>query len=540
MWVDIYEAPGIEEKPIQAEVPREDQSPNAVRRHLLRKGAQLASVEDPQALAAAIAAEAPVLRRAAHMGWRDDDDTFVSHRFVSPAEMDVSIIPPECPMVGAAGQLQIRGTLEIWQGLVAVSQYSTTLVVALCAVFAAPLLALLRRPSFALVFFGPSRIGKSFAQLVAGSALGFGREEDLPSLNATPAGLLAAGLGFNDHMLPINEIGTARGPKSEVYVTLRDSTYSLMNGQDTIRHPSWTGDGEAPSTFRVICLLSSEISPDAWAARNGETRDDGEMARLIGVPVLNAGSQTIFDRPPTELTAEGLSEWEKGQFQRLRQSLPENRGIAFREFIDWLVIDVEKNVALTRSRVASFEAHFADASMTAVGRDIVAKFGILWAAGILAVDAGILPLGRRAIGPVIIQACRAALAELPDPQNELRADRTALKEHLAGRTIIDLEACSRKEQRLMRDADGFHRPRRESGGEEYVVRAQEFSAWFGTPVRVRRLLEWLDDEGLLDHGRDRTTKRSNEWAQKQVTWPDDTRVRSISLYLPGGLSDLDR
>ena len=92
----------------------------------------------------------------------------------------------------------------------------------------------------------------------------------------------------------------------------------------------------------------------------------------------------------------------------------------------------------------------------------------------------------------------------------------------------------------MRDADGFRKPRAEGKGEEFVVRAQVFTGWFGTPVRVRRMLEWLDNEGLLDHGRDRTTKRSNEWAQKQVTWPDGTRMRSISLYLPAGLADLDR
>src|SRR4051794_27393347 len=38
VWFDVYEAPGVEGRPITAEVPREDQHPNAVRRHLLRKG----------------------------------------------------------------------------------------------------------------------------------------------------------------------------------------------------------------------------------------------------------------------------------------------------------------------------------------------------------------------------------------------------------------------------------------------------------------------------------------------------------------------
>ncbi|MCJ2071732.1 hypothetical protein MKK75_23500 [Methylobacterium sp. J-030] len=52
--------------------------------------------------------------------------------------------------------------------------------------FAAALLSLRRQPNCALMFFDPSKIDKSFAQLIAASAMGFGREKDLPSLNATP------------------------------------------------------------------------------------------------------------------------------------------------------------------------------------------------------------------------------------------------------------------------------------------------------------------------------------------------------------------
>jgi hypothetical protein len=284
--------------------------------------------------------------------------------------------------------------------------------------------------------------------------------------------------------------------------------------------------------------MSSEISPDAWAARNGETRDDGEMARLIGVPVLTSGCSTIFDRPPRRLKGDALSSWEKEQFQLLRQGLPDQRGVALQTYLDFLLSDVEAHAGRAREWIAMFEANVVMPSMSPVARDIVAKFGILFAAGVLAVDAGVLPLGRKAVGPAVRRACRAALAELPDPEGELRADLGILKQRLTSGAIIDLETCTRKEMRLMRNADGFHRPRGE--GEEFVVRAQVFGGWFGTPLRTRRVLEWLDEEGFLEHGRDRTRGRSNEWAQKQVTWPDETRVRSVSIYLPAGLDDLER
>jgi hypothetical protein len=538
VWFDVYKAIGIENRPISVEVPREERQPNAVRAHLLRKGAEASAVEDA-GLLAAIAAEAPVVRRAARTGWREGNRAFVSHRFVAPEAAEAGLIPPECPLIGATGQSRMRGTLEGWKNLVGVAQHSTMITMALCATFAAPLLALVGRPSFALVLFGPSRVGKSFAQTVAASALGFGREQDLPSLNATRAGLQAAALSFNDHMLPINEVGTARGPKKEVYVALRDTTYALMNGQDTLRHPSWTGAGGAASTFQVICLLSSEISPDAWAARNGETRDEGEMARLIGVPVLASGCHTIFDLPPSNLAGKALLAWEKAQFQRLRRELPNQRGVAFRDYLDALFEDLEEHAALARELVAWFEAKVAKPTMSPVARDIVAKFGVLYAGGILAVDADVLPLDRKAVFPAIRRACLAALAEMPDPAGELRADLANLKERLAGGAILDLDACTQKEKRMMHNADGFQRPRQNGNGKEYVVRAQVFAGWFGTPVRSRRILEWLADEGFLDHARDKVAKRSNEWAQKQVTWPDETRVRSISVYLPAGFANLD-
>lgn len=539
LWFDIYEAPGIEGRLITAEVPREVSTLKAVQGCLLSKGAEVQAAVNAEALAVAIATDALVVRRAARTGWRNNNQAFVSHRFVAPEAAESTLLSPNCPLVGAAGQLRVCGTLESWRGLVGVARHSTAMTLALCATFAAPLLALLHRPSFALVLFGPSKVGKSFTQLVAASAMGFGREKELPTLNATRPGLQAAALAFNDLMLPINEIGTAQGKKRDIYDVLRETTYALLSGQDTIRHPSWTGAGGGTGTFSVIALFSSEIAPDAWAARNGETRDDGEMARLIGVPVLAPGYATIFDRPPRQLSGDALAAWEKAQFKRLHQELPDQRGVALRDYLDHLLGNVARVQARAQALGAHFEDQVATSSLSPVARDIVAKFGVLFAGGLLAVDAGVLPLDKKAVGLAVRRACRAALAELPDPLGELRADLATLRERLTSGAVINLETSTRQEERLIRNAEGFRRLREGGKGEEFIVRGQVFADWFGTPMRVRRVLEWLDDEGFLDHGRDRTAKRSNEWAQKQVTWPDGTRVRSVSLYAPHGVADLD-
>src|SRR3954471_7432740 len=95
-WFDAYKAPGIEGWPITAEVPREVQQPNAVRGYLLSKGAEATSVEDAKLLTAAIASDAPVVRRAARTGWREGNRLFVSHRHVAGTPATGTVLPPAC------------------------------------------------------------------------------------------------------------------------------------------------------------------------------------------------------------------------------------------------------------------------------------------------------------------------------------------------------------------------------------------------------------------------------------------------------------
>lgn len=540
VWYDIYEAPGIEGAVIRATVPRQDQSVAAASRYLLGKGAQLPSISERQGIiGAAIVADAPIVRRAARNGWRDTT-TFVTHRSVASGRDNAeAIVPPNGAFAGSAGHMQDRGDLDGWRSLMLIARFSTAMMVALAAAFAAPLLKIARRPNFGLVLHGPSRSGKSTAQLAGASVLGYGQEEDLPSLNATGPGLLAVAVAFNDHLLAINEVGTARGAKRDVYEVVRETTYGLMNGQDVIRHPNWSGsDGGAAATFQVLVLMSSELSPDAWAARKGEARDEGETARLIGVPVLFNGSRTIFDLAPKPLSGVDLAAWEKKQFQLLREGLPNFRGRAFSTYTEWLARRPEFVENMVRFAVPIFESAVAVPTMSPVARDIVAKFGVLYAGGLMAIAAGVLPLDMGQLGAALKRACLAALAEIPNPQAELIADLKALKAKLSCASVLDTESCTRKQLRLMHNADGFRQIKNE--GLEFVVRSEVFTKWFRSELRRQRVLEWLDAEGFLDHGRDRTTGRSIQWAQRQVTWPDTSRKRSISVYLPGGFADLER
>ena len=538
VWFDHYTAPGLEGTTISADVPREEHTVAAVRKYMMRAGALASAIQDDKAVADAIAVEAPIVHRAAAPGWRNGNRVFVSHRHVAGLADKGSVQPPVSPLYRPDRVLS-AGDLDGWKKLAGISRHSTAMTVSLCAAFAAPLLRLVGRPSFALILVGATRAGKSTAKLLGASVYGFGDETELPCLDATHAGLLAAAVASNDHMLPINEVGTARGEKRDIYLVLREATYGLVNGQDTMRHPTWKGNGTGmPSSFQVICLMSSEHAPDEWAARRGETREEGEMARLIGVPAVAPGKQKVFDNLPKSVAGEDIDAWVTDQFRSLRDGLKQHRGVAMRDYLDFLVKDVDENTARANELIAQFESEVATPEMSPVARDIVAKFGVLYAGGVLAAEADVLPRQAKFIWNDMQDACEGALALLPDPAAELRADLRALKNHLEGAALIDLENCTGKQRRLIRNADGYYEGK--ANGRRYVVRAQQFTGWFPSGLRARRILEHLDDEGLLEHGRARTQGRSNEWAQTQVTWPDETRQRSICFFFPEGLDDLER
>lgn len=534
-WADIYEADGVSEARVRVEVPREVREPHNVRKLLLKSGADVSGLDHCRGeIITATQSDAPIVHRAAHTGWRDPGAQYVTQRKVLGAE-DGSVLPP--PLSPLAQNLDQRGTLEGWKALIEVARYSSTAVLVISAAFAAPLLRPLNSPSFAIVVYGGSRKGKSQAQLMAASAVGFGAEEDLPTLNATPAGLIEAALTFNDCILPINEIGTARGKRSDKYQVVLDATYALTSGKDVIRHSSWNGASAGATSFKTLPILSSEYSPDEWAARSGETRDPGETARLIGVPVNLEKHFSIFDKFPELEPNQSREDWAGEQFARLREGLPLHRGVAFSAFLEAMISRGAKGHAANEERAESFRYSLEEYATNPIRRDIIRKFAVLYAGGMAAVDAGILPLSEDVIWEAINRTCTRTLRAMADPEADLKADLLKLKGLLEGAGVIDADNASTKQKRNMDGADGFFES--EQSGAKYIIRCTVFTRLFPSGPRTRRVLEWLDSEGYLRHQRDFKPGVSNEWAQVQTIWPNGQRIRSIAIYIPGDLDVLD-
>lgn len=535
-YFDVYRVKGITVPTLDIQVPREKTGTAEVHRALLNEGADLPLLSDCRnVLEAAIAAPPEcVVCRVRRTGWRSDDIYATSHTVIGG---DAATLLP--PRIANTGRVGVAGDLLGWQAAVAPAIHSTSMIVALSAIFAAPLLQPLNRPGFMLVLYGPSRSGKTTAQLLAASALGYARAEDLPSFNATAAGLLDAAKGFTDMLMPINEMGAARGAKKDVYAFMRSATYAISGGRDTIRHSTWNAgtDQSVDTAFRTIGLLSSEYSPDEWAARAGEERDAGEMARLIGLPAVMEGDEFVFDKPPKSMEGQGFEEWTKQTFDDLHKSIIDHHGCALIVFVEELIADRERFLRVAEGAILEFEGAVSSEAMTPIERDIVSRFAVLWAGARVAIKAGVLPFVPKAVGGMLVKAARMAVDALPDADRDLKSDLAVLAVRLEGRGILHLD--TRTTNARLGNADGFRRGL--PSGVEYTVRAKVFLRWFKNPIRTLKLLLRIEEEGYLQSAKMRKPDgRSIEWAQNQAAWPDNSRPRSITIRLPRGLDDLNR
>lgn len=538
-WFDVFRVRNLAGNRIEIEVPRGTTSLQQVLQLLLDRGAALDNSADTiSAIQDAKGAKAPVYIRSAQTGWRDNFETFVTQH--GAAGKGKNVLPPK-PNPNLPEVPELVGDLQAWKQLISVCQYSTSMLLALCVVFAAPLIRLLARSNFTIVLVADSRSGKSTAQMVAGSVLGFRTEEQLPTLDATDAGLRALAFSFNDHPLLINEVATARGKKSDVYSTLLGGTYALMSGRDTMRHPSWS-EGHQAGTFNTIGLMSSEHSPDTWAGRAGEIRDNGEKIRLISVPVSLDPHGKTFDQLPADLSPEERARKAKHYADTLKMGFTMQAGTAWPAYLEKLIENRNRTLENSKSVIQRFEQRMSYEKRNDLERDIISKFAVLAAGGVIATRAKILPFSAGLVANAVERSCEAALRALPNYAADLDHDLSILREMLGGPTVIagppDQVQISGRDMDLLKGADGIKY--KHGAGQEFIIRSESLVGWFNSLNRVQQLLEWLDDEGYLQHARARKSGRSVEWAQSQAEWYRGHRPRSINIVLPKGLRNLQK
>jgi putative DNA primase/helicase len=175
--------------------------------------------------------------------------------------------------------LNRRGGSADWHALLKSLRHDHMAVLAVCAALSAPLLEPLNFGTLALFFVGLSSIGKTILlKLVAAI---FDSPDDLLTWEGTENGIEAHAQQRKDKPLVTDEVSQAKACQFSAL------SYRLTNPASKQRATS-TGKAVAVQQTRTVIVSSGEVSPIELMADAGVQVRQGQVARLVSIPVNQA------------------------------------------------------------------------------------------------------------------------------------------------------------------------------------------------------------------------------------------------------------
>ena len=459
--------------------------------------------------------------RVKDFGWQADG-SFVSFKFkVIRKKRSTRFVSP---LSSYREHLDMRGSLAGWKNTIAANaKYSSAMVFGICAAFAPATLKQSDLNSFGLMLIGPTKAGKSCIQLAAGSVIGFFDEKHLPNFRITEAALEELTASFNDHVLIVNEGELLPGQTREERArTLRSFAYRLAEGQSrrfskTVHRPQ--------IFYRTIFIGSMENLPTQGPIL--PNRISGSEVRLFDISATAKGAADIFDRAPNSLHGAERTKWADEKFRTIRNGVLNNCGVAYRPFVKHLIKEPETAQSFLDKEAASFFNSITSPNDAAAIRHIAKYFSVIVAAGLLAVDLGILPWSRKRVKGSAKRCFSRAVKILPTDANVLRQAYQRLSADFNAGGLVKHDG-KRKPNTDFDHAKGYYSG---SGKHRLVtIRGQALINLIGSNELAFRLLQKWDRAGLITSGLQKAKhRRSLKDFEAQVTWPNGSRPRSIQI-----------
>jgi uncharacterized protein (DUF927 family)/5S rRNA maturation endonuclease (ribonuclease M5) len=275
---------------------------------------------------------------------------------------------------------RVAGTLEEWQRDIArLCEGNSRLVLALCAAFAAPLLALVEAESGGFHLRGASSIGKTTALLVGGSVFGGGGLRGyVRQWRATANGLEVVAVAHCDTLLCLDELSQvdAREAGAVAYMLANGAGKTRASREVTLRKvPEW----------RLLFLSSGELSLSDKVREDGRGRATaGQAVRIVDVPADAERELGLFEdlhgfKRPAALAI------------HLRGAVEKRHGVAAHAFLEAVASDLESVTVSVREARAVFVEKACPPGADGQVRRVAERFGLLAAAGELAAERRVLP-----------------------------------------------------------------------------------------------------------------------------------------------------
>jgi putative DNA primase/helicase len=467
----------------------------------------------------------------ARTGWTEDGKPFVLvDGVIGDTTSKIIGVNRAHSVNDRSGRLSKSGSWKAWRDTVAEpARLSTILMFGVCVALAAPLLAIVNRPSFTICLFGKTRIGKSIATLLGASIIGIARIDDLITWNITDARLEERISEFNDALFPIDDLSIMRGRKKDKYLRVRDLAYGISQGFATARHSSFTAaHGGVHGSWRTIALTSNEKSIRDLARDVKLERQHGEALRLIDQPAVFDGLDHIFDRLPDNLDTSNFQDWKKDTFKKIADGCEKNHGRPFEKYINALIADKAKLERYVQARIAFFVEHVCDEYDGDVTRDVAEKFGLIYAAGRLGIRCELLPWDKTELLDALSNCYFGARDLLPDDGVAVRQGILALRTKLHQMPRITDEAVAETDYD---DVDGYRERRKKVN--RYLIKRDAFNSIFVSGTQrslvIQRLIQMQRVTLASPKG---STGASSPEPQGQFMWPDGKRRRSFEIRWP--------
>nr|DAM78864.1 MAG TPA: Superfamily II helicase [Caudoviricetes sp.] len=242
---------------------------------------------------------------------------------------------PEHPVLfngrsSAAAGYTMKGDTASWRNSVArLASGNYSMMTAMAAALAAPLIGLTGADGFGIHFYEQSSAGKTTTANVASSLYG---NPDMLRLTwyGTALGLANEAAAHNDALMPLDEIGQGADP-----VEVWKSAYALFNGTGKLQGAKEGGNREL-KRWRTVAISTGEVDMETFVAGAGRKAKAGQLVRLLNIPMSRAVRFHDYENGKQHADA-------------LKDAYQNNHGVAGREWIRWLAEHRNEAVAAVRS-----------------------------------------------------------------------------------------------------------------------------------------------------------------------------------------------
>jgi hypothetical protein len=207
--------------------------------------------------------------------------------------------------------------------------------------------------------------------------------------------------------------------------------------------------------WRCIGVTSYEKSIRDLALSVKLERQPGETLRLIDVPALSDGLDHIFDRLPSAMKMDDFQEWKSDTFATIADACKQHHGEPFRKYIEKLIAHGPKLTDHVSKRVDDFVKHVRREGDGDVARDVVQKFGLIYAGGRLGIYYGLLPWKVSDLQEAISKCYRGARALLPDDGVLLRQGIKALRDKIGQLPALSVLQRNAAAMARLGELDGY-------------------------------------------------------------------------------------